>query len=99
MRTLSAKDAKYGFCRLIDLARRENGSDAERNGRPLSRMDKGSLSERDITKVDQLMAHCDRLEAGLDAADGTRNRLLESLLQGTLTASSHEPVAAGAVEA
>ena len=85
MRTLSAKDAKYGFGRLIDVARaaarhgrqirasgrrgdlgggiraaegarrgrdrakrRRNGNEAEQGGRPLSRMDKRSLSERDI---------------------------------------------------
>ena len=36
---------------------------------------------RIVAKVDELMALCDQLEAGLDAADGTRSRLLEALLQ------------------
>lgn len=36
---------------------------------------------RIVAKVDQLMALCDRLQNSLEAADGTRNRLLESLLQ------------------
>ena len=35
---------------------------------------------RIVTKVDQLMALCDRLEAGLATADETRRRLLEALL-------------------
>ncbi len=35
---------------------------------------------RIVTKVDQLMALCDRLEASLAATDETRNRLLEALL-------------------
>lgn len=50
-----------------------------------------SLAEqcRIVAKADQLMAHCDRLEAGLDAADGTRSRLLESLLQDSLTPSAY----------
>lgn len=44
------------------------------------------LSEqlRIVAKVDQLMALCDRLEDGLRAVYGTRNRLLESLLHESL---------------
>ena len=49
--------------------------------------------------VDELMALCDRMEAGLDATDGTRNRLLESLLQVTLTPSAYEAATAGAAGA
>jgi type I restriction enzyme, S subunit len=33
-----------------------------------------------VTKVDELMAICDRLEAGLTTADETRRRLLDALL-------------------
>ena len=39
---------------------------------------------RIVAKVDELMALCDRLEAGLVAADTTRQRLLESLLHEAL---------------
>ena len=46
-----------------------------------------------VAKVDELMAFCDRLEVDLGAADTTRHRLLESLLQDAL-----EP-AAGVLEA
>jgi type I restriction enzyme S subunit len=40
------------------------------------------LAEQDriVAKANELMAVCDRLEASLDAANQTRNRLLESLL-------------------
>ncbi len=54
---------------------------------------------RIVATVDALMALCDQLEAGLDATDGTRNRLLESLLQDTLTPSAYEAATAGAVGA
>lgn len=54
---------------------------------------------RIVAKVDALMVLCDRLEDGLDSADGTRNRLLESLFQVTLTPSAHEAATAGAVGA
>ena len=50
-----------------------------------------------VAKVDELMALCDRLEAELGSAGGTRNRLLESLLQDALTSSEYEPATAGAV--
>ena len=39
---------------------------------------------RIVAKVDELMALCDRMEADLAAADGTRSRLLESLLHDAL---------------
>ena len=39
---------------------------------------------RIVAKVDELMALCDRIEAGLAASDGTRSRLLESLLHDAL---------------
>ena len=35
---------------------------------------------RIISKVDELMAFCDRLEASLTTADDTRRRLLDGLL-------------------
>ena len=54
---------------------------------------------RIVAKVDELMALCDRLEAGLDAADSSRVCLLESLLQDTLASSAYEAGTAGAVRA
>ncbi len=54
---------------------------------------------RIVATVDILMALCDRLEDHLGAADGTRNRLLESLLQDTLTPAAYEAATAGAVGA
>ena len=39
---------------------------------------------RIVAKIDALMALCDQIEASLSAADTTRHRLLESLLQETL---------------
>ena len=54
---------------------------------------------RIVARVDELMAVCDRLEAGLDATDGTRNSLLESLLQGTLAPSAYAAATAEAVSA
>ena len=50
---------------------------------------------RIVTKVDQLMALCDRLEDGLSAVDGTRNGLLESLLHESL--GSHEAMINGMI--
>ena len=50
---------------------------------------------RIVAKVDQLMALCDRLEAGLDAADTTRDCLLESLLHDTLAPTARAAVTAG----
>ena len=46
---------------------------------------------RIVAKVDALMALCDRIEADLAAADGTRSRLLESLLHDALAFAAHEP--------
>ena len=43
---------------------------------------------RIVAKVDELMALCDRLEAGLAAADATRSRLLESLLHAALASAA-----------
>jgi type I restriction enzyme, S subunit len=39
---------------------------------------------RIVTKVDELMALCDRLEASLDVAADNRRRLLDALLAGAL---------------
>ena len=50
---------------------------------------------RIVTKVNALMALCDRLEDGLDSADGTRNRLLESILHDALVATQPEPTTEG----
>ena len=43
---------------------------------------------RIVAKVDELMALCDRLEAGLADADTARRRLLESLLHDALDESA-----------
>ena len=40
--------------------------------------------QRIVAKVDELMALCDRLEAGLGEAGGTRSRLVDSILQEAL---------------
>ena len=50
---------------------------------------------RIVAKVDELMALCDRLEAGLAAADGTRNRVLESLLRNALEPAADQFATAG----
>jgi len=47
-----------------------------------------SEQHRIVAKVDELMALCDRMEAGLNVADTVRNRLFDSLLHESL--SSHE---------
>ena len=54
---------------------------------------------RIVAKVDELMALCDHMEAGLGAADGTRTRLLESLLHDTLASAAYEAAAAKRLEA
>ena len=41
---------------------------------------------RIVAKVDEFMAFCDQLRAGLRAADGTRKWLLDSLLHESLAA-------------
>ena len=46
--------------------------------------------QRIVAKVDELMALCDRLEGSLGAADTTRHRLLESLLQDALELAANE---------
>ena len=60
---------------------------AGRGGLPKNRMDQIAVAlpplaeqRRIVTKVDALMALCDRLEASLATADETRRRLLEALL-------------------
>ena len=50
---------------------------------------------RIVAKVDELMALGEQLEAGLGAADGTRSRLLDSLLHGSL--GSHDATINGAI--
>ena len=45
---------------------------------------------RIVAKVDELMALCDRMEAGLAAENGTRGRLLESLLHDALAFATCE---------
>ena len=49
---------------------------------------------RIVTKVDALMALCDRLEATLTTANTTRTRLLEALLHEALEPATREEVAA-----
>ena len=46
---------------------------------------------RIVAKVDELMALCDCMEADFAAADGTRSRLLKSLLHDALAFAAHEP--------
>ena len=43
---------------------------------------------RIVAEIDALMALCDRMEAGLAAADATRSRLLESLLHAALASAA-----------
>ena len=43
---------------------------------------------RIVAKVDEIMTLCDHMEAGLAAADGTRSRLLESLLHDALASAA-----------
>ena len=43
---------------------------------------------RIVSKVDELMAGCDRLEAGLAAGEETRERLVEAVLRGALEPST-----------
>ena len=50
---------------------------------------------RIVAKVDELMAVCDQLEAGLNAADGTRSWLLDSLLHEAL--GSHDATIHGEI--
>ncbi len=45
---------------------------------------------RIVAKVDELMALCDRLEAGLAAGDETRGRLVEAMLRETLATGRPE---------
>ena len=58
-----------------------------------------SEQHRIVVKVDELMALCDRIEAGLAATDDSRSRLLESILHNALTSAGHEPATAGRLEA
>ena len=51
-----------------------------------------SEQHRIVARLEKLMALCDRMEAGLGTADGTRSRLLESLLQHGM--GSHDTAAA-----
>ncbi len=45
---------------------------------------------RIVAKVDELMALCGRMETGLAATDGTRTRLLDSLLHDALASAAYE---------
>ena len=54
---------------------------------------------RIVVKVDEIMALCDRIEAGLVATDDSRSRLLESILHNALTSAGHELATAGRLEA
>ena len=49
---------------------------------------------RIVATVDELMALCDRLEASLDTADTTRQRLLEALLHEALVSGEEREEAA-----
>ena len=54
---------------------------------------------RIVAKVAELMTLCDHMEAGLAAADGTRSRLLESLLHDALASAACAFAPAGRFEA
>ena len=54
---------------------------------------------RIVAKIDELMALCDRMEAGLAAAEGSRSRLLKSLLHDALASSAHKAVTVKRLEA
>ncbi len=82
------------------ILRKQTG--AGRGGLPKNRMDRMAVAvpplaeqRRIVARVDELMALCDRLETGLDIADDTRSRLLESLLHDALW--SHEAASYGRV--
>ena len=45
---------------------------------------------RIVVKIDELMALCDRMETGLATADGTRTRLLDSLLHDALASAVYQ---------
>jgi type I restriction enzyme S subunit len=49
---------------------------------------------RIVTKVDELMKLCDRLEASLTTGDATRRRLLDALLADALAPASEQAEAA-----
>ena len=58
-----------------------------------------SEQRRIVAKVGELMALCDRIEAGLAASDGIRSRLLKSLLHDALAFNTYEAATARRVEA
>ncbi len=70
---------------------------AGRGGLPKNRMDRIAVAvpplvkqHRIVAKVNGLMALCDRMATGLAAADGTRTRLLDSLLHDALASAAYE---------
>jgi type I restriction enzyme, S subunit len=74
---------------------------AGRGGLPKNRMDKIAVAlpplaeqHRIVTKVDELMALCDRLEASLTTADNTSRRLLNALLAEALAPAAESELEA-----
>ena len=79
---------------------------AGRGGLPKNRMDRIAVAvppfaeqHRIVAKVDELMALCDRIEAGLATVDDTCSCLLDSLLHDALASSAHVPVVTRRFEA
>ena len=70
-------------------------------GLPKNRMDRIPVAlpplpeqHRIVTKVDELMALCDQLEASLTATETTRRRLLDAILHAALIPARDEAAAA-----
>ena len=83
------KRSSHGTCRIV-------GTDYRDFMIPLPPF---AEQQRIVVKVDELMALCDRMEAGLAATDHSRSRLLESILHNALMSVGHEPATAGRFEA
>jgi type I restriction enzyme S subunit len=76
---------------ILPLIKKQTGQ-ANVNGTALKNMlvPLPPLAEqhRIVSKVDELMALCDRLEANLAAGDDTRRRLLDALLHEALASTA-----------
>jgi type I restriction enzyme S subunit len=80
---------EFRATQIVPLIKKQTGQ-ANVNGTALKNMliPLPPLAEqhRIVTKVDELMALCDRVEASLATGEDTRRRLLEALLAGALAA-------------
>lgn len=70
---------------------------AGRGGLPKNRMDRIAVAvpplveqDRIVARVNELMGLCDRMATGLAAVNGTRTRLLDSLLHDALESAAYE---------